>query len=146
MYYSKNHEGLVFIDRGMGNLEIRGEGVIRREDTETWNPDESWKETCTTLTVYSEITEIYAGVLEQFPNMKKLCLPKSVTRIDMTDEVRSFIPTMCLFMQPMAHTAMPSHRKTDCGSCRRILNSPGVGTRSMTRVPTWYCASMKTAR
>jgi len=93
MYYSKNHKGLVFIDRGMGNLEMCGEGVIRREDTEIWNPDEGWKETCTTLTVYSEITEIFAGVLEQFTNVKKLNLTKSLTRIEMTDALKTLLHT-----------------------------------------------------
>ncbi|MBQ8511868.1 MAG: hypothetical protein IJV76_05310 [Clostridia bacterium] len=93
MYYSKNHEGLVFIDRGMGNLEIRGEGVIRREDTEIWNPVENWKEDFTTVTVYEDITEIYAGVLEQFPNMKKLNLPKSLRCIDMTDALKMLLHT-----------------------------------------------------
>ncbi|MBO5126287.1 MAG: hypothetical protein J6D10_01810, partial [Clostridia bacterium] len=58
MYYSKNHEGLVFIDRGMGELEIRGEGSIRMEDTEIWNPIENWKEKFTTVTVYDTVTEI----------------------------------------------------------------------------------------
>lgn len=53
------------------------------------NPDESWKEQCTVLTVYDGITAICVGVLEQFPNMVKLRLPKSVTRIDMTDELNT---------------------------------------------------------
>lgn len=91
MYYSQNHKGLVFIDRGMGNLEFRGEGGICAEDTEIWNPDENWKEHFTTVTVHDGITEIYDGVLEQFPNMKKLCLPKSVTRMDMTDALRTLL-------------------------------------------------------
>ncbi len=91
MYYSKNHEGLVFIDRGMGELEFRGKGGIRMEDTEIWNPVENWKEAFTTVTVYDDITEIYAGVLEQFPNMKKLCLPKSLTRIEMTVGLKTLL-------------------------------------------------------
>lgn len=93
MYFSKYHSGLCFIDRGMGNLEIHGEGSISASDTETWNPDESWKEQCTVLTVYDGITAICVGVLEQFPNMVKLRLPKSVTRIDMTDELNMLLHT-----------------------------------------------------
>lgn len=89
MYFSKYHSGLCFIDRGMGNLEISGKGSISASDTETWNQDESWKEQCTVLTVYDGITAICVGVLEQFPNMVKLRLPKSVTRIDMTDELNT---------------------------------------------------------
>ena len=89
MFFSKYHSGLCFIDRGMGNLEISGEGSISASDTETWNPDESWKEQCAVLTVYDGITAICVGVLEQFPNMVKLRLPKSVTRIDMTDELNT---------------------------------------------------------
>ena len=89
MYFSKYHSGLCFIDRGMGNLEISGKGSISASDTETWNQYESWKEQCTVLTVYDGITAICVGVLEQFPNMVKLRLPKSVTRIDMTDELNT---------------------------------------------------------
>ena len=44
MYYSKHKNGLVFIDRGMGELEFRGEGSINREDTEIWGSDIKWKE------------------------------------------------------------------------------------------------------
>lgn len=93
MYYSKNHEGLVFIDRGMGELEFRGKGGIRREDTEIWNPVENWKEVFTTVTVCEDITEMYVGVLEQFPNMKKLNLPKSLRCIDMTDALKTLLHT-----------------------------------------------------
>lgn len=93
MYYSKNHEGLVFIDRGMGELEIRGEGSIRMEDTEIWNPIENWKEKFTTVTVYDAVTEIDGGVLEQFPNVTKLNLPKSLTRIEMTGALKTLLCT-----------------------------------------------------
>lgn len=93
MYHSKNHSGLCFIDRDVGNLEIRGEGSISASDTETWNPDESWKEQCTVLTVYDGITEICGGVLEQFPNMVKLRLPKSLIRIEMTDALKTLLHT-----------------------------------------------------
>ncbi|MBQ9717689.1 MAG: hypothetical protein IJV76_06820 [Clostridia bacterium] len=93
MYYSKNHEGLVLIDRGMGELEFSGKGGIRREDTEIWNPVENWKEVFTTVTVCENITEIYAGVLEQFPNMKKLNLPKALRCIEMTDALKTFLHT-----------------------------------------------------
>ena len=91
MYYSKNHGELVFIDRGMGELEFSGKGGIRREDTEIWNPVENWKEVFTTVTVYDDITEIYAGVLEQFPNMKKLNLPKPLRCIEMTDALETLL-------------------------------------------------------
>ena len=93
MYYSKNHEELVFIDRGMGELEFSGKGGIRREDTEIWNPVENWKEVFTTVTVCENITEIYAGVLEQFPNMKKLNLTKSLRCIEMTDALKTLLHT-----------------------------------------------------
>ena len=93
MYYSKNHEGLVLIDRGMGELEFSGKGGIRREDTEIWNPVENWKEVFTTVTVCEDITEMYVGVLEQFPNVKKLNLPKSLRCIDMTDALKMLLHT-----------------------------------------------------
>ena len=89
MYYSKNHEGLAFIDRDGGNLEIHGNGIICRGDTELWNPVENWQEPFTTVTVQDAITEIHAGVLDQFSGMKKLYLPKSLTRIERTDSLKT---------------------------------------------------------
>lgn len=91
MYFSKNNKGLCFIDRGMGELELRGEGGICAEDTDVYTSEEHWMEHYTSLTVYDDITEIYSGVFEQFPNMVKLRLPKSVTRIDMNDELSAFL-------------------------------------------------------
>jgi len=92
MYYSKNHEGLVFIDRGFGNLEFSGSGIIRREDTEVYNPpEENWKERFTSLTMQDGITEIHEGVIEQFKGIRKLILPESLTRIDMTDALRAIL-------------------------------------------------------
>ena len=108
MYYSKNHEGLVLIDRGMGELAFSGNGGIRREDTEIWNPVENWKEVFTSVTVCEDITEIYAGVLEQFPNMKKLNLPKSLRCIDMTDALKTLLHTNDLIV----HAAYGSYGDT----------------------------------
>lgn len=93
MYYSKNHEGLVLIDRGIKELEFSGKGGIHMEDTEIWNPVENWKEVFTSVTVCEDITEIYAGVLEQFPNMKKLNLTKSLRCIEMTDALKTLLHT-----------------------------------------------------
>lgn len=93
MYYSKNHKGLVFIDRGMGELEFSGEGSISPEDTEIWGFDEKWKEKFTKLTVCDGITEINDGVMEQFPNIMKLKLPKSLTNIGMTAGFRTLLRT-----------------------------------------------------
>ena len=91
MYYSKNHEGLVFIDRGVGELEFSGKGIIRPEDTEIWNPVENWQEPFTAVTVQDAITEIHAGVLDRFSGMKKLCLPKSLRYIEMTDALKTLL-------------------------------------------------------
>jgi len=93
MYYSKHKKGLVFIDRGMGELEFRGEGSISCEDTEIWGSDKKWKENFTELTVYDGITEINEGVMEQFPNIAKLKLPKSLTYIGMTVGFRTLLHT-----------------------------------------------------
>ena len=114
MYYSKKHKGLVFIDRGMGELEFNGEGSISPEDTEVWGSDERWKEKFTELTVYDGITEINEGVLEQFPNVKKLNLPKSLTRIERTDALKMLLHTNDVLM----HAAYGSYGDTfalECG-------------------------------
>lgn len=91
VYCSKNHKGVYFIDCGMGELLFQGKGGIRAEDTVTWNPDETWKEAVTTFTVCDRITEIGGGVLEQFPNVKKLNLPKPLTCIEMTDALKTLL-------------------------------------------------------
>ena len=91
VYYSKNHEGLFFIDKGMGELVFQGKGGIRSEDTVIWNINETWKEAFTAITVCDWITEICGGVFEQFPNVKKLNLPKTLTRIEMTDALKTLL-------------------------------------------------------
>jgi len=91
VYCSKNHEGVYFIECGMGELLFQGTGSIRSEDTATWNPDETWKGAATAVTVCDRITEIGAGVLEQFPNVKKLNLPKPLTCIVMTDALKTLL-------------------------------------------------------
>ena len=93
MYHSKHKNGLVFIDRGMGELEFRGEGSINREDTEIWGSDIKWKEKFSELTVYDGIIEINEGVLEQFPNVKTMNLPKSLTNIERTDTLKTLLHT-----------------------------------------------------
>jgi hypothetical protein len=45
------------------------------------------------VTVCEDITEIYAGVLEQFPNINKMNLPKSLRCIDMTDALKMLLHT-----------------------------------------------------
>ena len=91
VYYSKNHKELYFIDKGMGELLFHGDGVIRFEDTVTWNPDEAWKEAVTEITVCDSITEICGGVLEQYPSLNKLNLPKSLIHIEMTEELKKLL-------------------------------------------------------
>jgi len=91
MYYSKNHKGLVLIDRGMGNLEFSGDGIIAANDIEVWNPDAFNKEEFTAVTFKDGITEIHGGVLEQFKNIEKLILPVSVADIVMTDKLNTLL-------------------------------------------------------
>ena len=113
MYYSKHKNGLVFIDRGMRELEFRGEGSISHEDTEIWGSDKKWKEKFTELTVYDSITEINEGVLEQFLNVKKLNLPKSLTRIEMTDALKTLLHTNDVLI----HAAYGSYGDTFAQEC-----------------------------
>ena len=113
MYYSKHKNGLVFIDRGMGELEFQGEGSINREDTEIWGSHEKWKENFTELTVYDGITEISEGVMDQFPNVKKLKLPKSLTHIEMTDALKMLLHTNDVLI----HAAYGSYGDTFAQEC-----------------------------
>lgn len=43
------------------------------------------------MTVQDGITEIHAGVLDLFSGMKKLYLPKSLTRIERTDSLKTLL-------------------------------------------------------
>jgi len=113
MYYSKHKNGLVFIDRGMGELEFRGEGSINCEDTEIWGSHERWKEKFTELTVYDSITEINEGALEQFLNVKRLNLPKSLTCIEMTDALKMLLHTNDVLI----HAAYGSYGDTFAQEC-----------------------------
>ena len=91
IYYSKNHDGLLFIESSFGELIIQGEGSIGPEDSETWGGDERWKETTAAITIGDRITEIGGGLLEQFSNVKTLRLPKSLRCIGMTDGLKSLL-------------------------------------------------------
>jgi len=91
MYRSVHHKNLFFIDRGMGNLEFSGDGVITSADTKAYTSDENWKDQFTAITILDGITEIHNGVFEQFSNLRKLYLPKSVTHIEMTNALSVFL-------------------------------------------------------
>lgn len=93
MYHSKNNSDLFFIDRNMGELEINGSGVICSEDTDVWGDEGNWNEQYTTLDIYDGITEIRGGVIEYFPNVTELRLPKSLRCIEMTDVLRALLQT-----------------------------------------------------
>ncbi len=75
----------------MGELVLQGEGRICSEDTVTWNPDETCKKTVTTVTVCDWITEMHGDVLEQYPNLKTLHLPKPFKYIEMTDGLKTLL-------------------------------------------------------
>ena len=91
IYYSKNHDGLLFIESSFGELIIQGRGSIGPEDSETWSGDERWKETTAAITIGDRITEIGGGLLELFSNVKTLHLPKSLRCIGMTDGLKSLL-------------------------------------------------------
>ena len=93
VFCSKNHDELFFIENGMGELIIQGTGIIRAEDTVTWSGDERWKEAVTAITVRDKITEVLGGVFEQFPNVKKLNLPKSLGNIVLTAPLKTLLET-----------------------------------------------------
>lgn len=91
MYYSKKNKDLVFIDRCMDALELRGKGVIYAKDTAVHTDAKNWNEQFTVLKVYDEVTEILGGVIEYFPSVTELWLPKSLTHIEITDALRMLL-------------------------------------------------------
>ena len=105
VYYSKAKSGLWFINERDGKLRISGADSLCKEDIEVHNPDENWCDAFHRIEIAGGITEIGKGFLEAFPNLSCLALPKSVTAIGMTDELRELLGRN----KPVIHAAYDSY-------------------------------------
>ena len=88
MYFSKHNEEIKYINHYSGLLEVEGEGVLRREDTELWhNPDQNWTKEYHTLSVTEGITGIDEGYLDSFSHIDCLVLSRTVGDIAASPEL-----------------------------------------------------------
>ena len=62
MLFSKHNENITYINHYSGLLEVKGEGVLCREDTELWHESrKKWAKEYDTLSVTEGITGIGGG-------------------------------------------------------------------------------------
>ena len=88
MYFSKHNEKTVYINHYSGLLEVKGEGLLVKEDTEVWpTENKHWQNEYDTLSVLEGITGLGEGYLEAFPNICCLILARTVGSAATTPEV-----------------------------------------------------------
>ena len=88
MYFSKHNEKIVYINHYSGLLEVEGEGLLCREDTELWpKPTESIAREYHTLSITDGITEVGEGFLDAFPYIGCLILCRTVESVAVSPEL-----------------------------------------------------------
>ena len=88
MYFSRQNEKTVYINHYSGLLEVKGEGVLCREDTVVSpKPTESLAEKYDTLSITEGITEVGEGFLDAFPNIGCLILARTVGSVASSPEL-----------------------------------------------------------
>ncbi len=88
MYFSKQNEKTIYINHYSGLLEVEGEGLLCKEDTEVWpTGGRDWQIEYDTLSVKEGITGLGEGYLEAFPNIDCLILSRTVESIATTPEL-----------------------------------------------------------
>ncbi len=88
MYFSKHNENITYINHYSGLLEVKGEGVLCREDTELWHKSSrNWAKEYDTLSVTEGITEIGEGYLEFFSHIDCIILSRTVESVAASSEL-----------------------------------------------------------
>ena len=79
MYFSKHNEKITYINHYSGLLEVKGKGVLCREDTELWHEsDKNWAKEYDTLSVTEGITGLGEDYIEFFSHIDCLILDRTV--------------------------------------------------------------------
>ena len=77
-----------YINHYSGLLEVKGEGVLCREDTELWHKSSrNWAKEYDTLGVTEGITEIGEGYLEFFSHIDCIILSRTVESVAASSEL-----------------------------------------------------------
>ncbi len=85
MIFSKDGRKTVYFNSGGGLLEVKGEGVLIREDTEAlYETDPDWNKEYDTLSVTEGVTGLAGGYLEEFPHINCLILGRTVGSADVS--------------------------------------------------------------
>lgn len=88
MLFSKRNENIVYINHYSGLLEVKGEGLLCREDADVWPAEEkNWMEPYDTLSVKEGITGLGEGYLEAFPGIGCLILGRTVESVALSPEL-----------------------------------------------------------
>ena len=88
MYFSERNEKTVYINHYSGLLEVKGEGILCKEDADTWLDErENWQNQYSTLSVKEGITGLGEGYLEAFPKLGCLILSRTVVSVAVTPEL-----------------------------------------------------------
>ena len=88
MYFSKHNEKTVYINHYSGLLEVEGEGLLVKEDTEAWpTMGRDWQNEYDTLSITEGITGLGEGYLEAFPKIVCLILSRTVESVATTPEL-----------------------------------------------------------
>lgn len=88
MYFSKHNEKIVYINHYSGLLEVKGESVLCREDTElSPKPTENLAKEYDTLSITEGITEVGEGFLDAFPYIECLILSRTVRSVAVSPEL-----------------------------------------------------------
>ena len=89
MYTSKFNKEITYFFTWGKPVCIEGKGAICKEDTDIGK--ENWTNEYINLHFKDGITEIRQGFLESFPGLKSVIVDRSVTNIEMTDELRELL-------------------------------------------------------
>ena len=88
MYFSKHNEKITYINHYSGLLEVKGEGLLCKEDAEAWpTVGSDWRSEYDTLSVEEGITGLGEGYLEAFPEIGCLILSRTVESVATTPEL-----------------------------------------------------------
>ncbi|MBP5312526.1 MAG: hypothetical protein J6112_06825 [Clostridia bacterium] len=82
MYFSKRNDKTVYINHYSGLLEVEGEGILTKEDTEVWpSSGKNWGGKYNELCIKEGITGLGEGYLEYFRKINCLILSRTVEAV-----------------------------------------------------------------
>lgn len=89
MYHSNHNRDITYFFTWGKPVLIEGKGAVCKEDTDIGK--ENWTQEYTRLHLKDGITEVKTGFLESFAILKELIIDKSVTNIEMTNELHEML-------------------------------------------------------